>query len=178
MVVSLFSTNTSRSVPLANLHGPVQGALEWLEVNQDKSLEEIKAAAAEQESEEGPALQPGEVPRSLVCNECGKKFRSQAQAEFHASKSEHVDFAESTEEIAPLTEEQKKQKLEDLREKLAAKRAVQGEQEKADKKRNEVWNLLLLKLFIVFSNIILRKSKGRAPRNPRTSRRNSIRNNG
>lgn len=156
----------------------VQGALEWLEVNQDKSLEEIKAAAAEQESEEGPALQPGEVPRSLVCNECGKKFRSQAQAEFHASKSEHVDFAESTEEITPLTEEQKKQRLDDLREKLAAKRAVHGEQEKADKKRNEVWNPLLLKLFIVFSNIIPRKSKGRAPRNRRTSRRSSIRNNG
>lgn len=156
----------------------VQGALEWLEVNQDKSLEEINAAVAEQESEEGPALQPGEVPRSLVCNECGKKFRSQAQAEFHASKSEHVDFAESTEEITPLTEEQKKQRLDDLREKLAAKRAVQGEQEKADKKRNEVWNPLLLKLFIVFSNIIPRKSKGRAPRNRRTSRRSSIRNNG
>ena len=116
----------------------VQGALEWLEANQDRSFEEIKAATAEQESEEGPELQPGEVPRSLVCNECGKKFRSQAQAEFHASKSEHVDFAESTEEIAPLTEEQKKQRLDDLREKLAAKRAVQGEQEKADKKRNEV----------------------------------------
>lgn len=117
--------------------GGIQGALEWLEVNQDKSLEEIRAATAEQESDEGPALQPGEVPRSLVCNECGKKFRSQAQAEFHASKSEHVDFAESTEEITPLTEEQKKQRLDDLREKLAAKRAVQGEQEKADKKRNE-----------------------------------------
>lgn len=156
----------------------VQGALEWLEVNQDKSFEEIKAAAAEQESEEGPALQPGEVPRSLVCNECGKKFRSQAQAEFHASKSEHVDFAESTEEITPLTEEQKKQRLDDLREKLAAKRAVQGEQEKADKKRNEVWNPLLLKPFIVFSHIIPRKSRGRAPRNRRTSRRSSIRNNG
>ncbi|BCR85136.1 uncharacterized protein ACHE_20594S [Aspergillus chevalieri] len=117
--------------------GGIQGALEWLEANQDKSIEEIKAAAAEQESEEGPELQPGEVPRSLVCNECGKKFRSQAQAEFHASKSEHVDFAESTEEIAPLTEEQKKQRLDELREKLAAKRAAQGEQDKADKKRNE-----------------------------------------
>ncbi|ODM22376.1 hypothetical protein SI65_03222 [Aspergillus cristatus] len=117
--------------------GGIQGALGWLEANQDKSIEEIKATAAEQESEEGPELQPGEVPRSLVCNECGKKFRSQAQAEFHASKSEHVDFAESTEEIAPLTEEQKKQRLDELREKLAAKRAVQGEQDKADKKRNE-----------------------------------------
>lgn len=114
----------------------MQGALEWLEQNQDKSIDEIKAAAAE--GEEGPALQPGEEARSLVCNECGKQFRSHAQAEFHASKTQHVDFEESTEELAPLTEEEKKAKLEALRAKLADKRAGQSEQDKADKKRNEV----------------------------------------
>lgn len=122
---------------------PVQGALEWLEANQDKSMEEIQAAQSQQaEEEEGPALQPGEEARSLVCNDCGKKFRSQAQAEFHASKSQHVDFSESTEEIAPLTEEQKKERLAELREKLAAKRSVQTEQDKVDKKRNEVCPLV------------------------------------
>ncbi|KAJ9226306.1 hypothetical protein DTO027B5_2861 [Paecilomyces variotii] len=118
--------------------GGLQGALEWLEQNQDKSLDEIKASATTAaDDEEGPALKPGEQPRSLVCNDCGKKFRSQAQAEFHASKSQHVDFSESTEEIAPLTEEEKKAKLEELRQKLAAKRAVQSEQDKIDQKRNE-----------------------------------------
>lgn len=49
-----------------------------------------------------------------------------------------MDFAESTEEIAPLTEEEKKQKLEELRARLAEKRANQSVQEKEDKKRNEV----------------------------------------
>jgi hypothetical protein len=120
----------------------VQGALQWLEDNQDKTLEEIQAQAQVQD-EENPALQPGEQPRSLVCNDCGKKFRGQSQAEFHASKSGHVDFAESTEEIAPLTEEQKKEKLAELREKLAAKRAGTSEQDKIDKRRNEVCILLL-----------------------------------
>ena len=115
----------------------VQGALEWLETNQDKSLEEIKAAQAE--DDEAPALKPGEEPRSLVCNECGKKFRSQAQAEFHASKSQHVDFSESTEELAPLTEDQKKERLDELRKKLAAKKAVQSVQDKEDQKKNEVF---------------------------------------
>ncbi|KAJ5474609.1 Ubiquitin-associated/translation elongation factor EF1BN-terminaleukaryote [Penicillium sp. IBT 31633x] len=118
-------------------NGGLQGALQWLEDNQDKSLEEIQAQAQQPEDEEGPDLQPGEQPRSLVCNECGKKFRGQSQAEFHASKSGHVDFAESTEEIAPLTEEQKKERLAELREKLAAKRAGLSEQDKIDKKRNE-----------------------------------------
>ncbi|KAJ6108066.1 Ubiquitin-associated/translation elongation factor EF1B N-terminal eukaryote [Penicillium sp. IBT 18751x] len=117
--------------------GGLQGALEWLENNQDKSLEEIKAQAEKDWDEEGPALQPGEEPRSLVCNDCGKKFRSTAQAEFHASKSQHVDFSESTEELAPLSEDQKKERLNELREKLAAKRAMQSEQDKVDQKRNE-----------------------------------------
>ncbi|KAK1139043.1 hypothetical protein N8T08_001347 [Aspergillus melleus] len=118
--------------------GGLQGALEWLEQNQDKSIEEIKATGSNDDAgEEGPPLQPGEEARSLVCNECGKKFRSHAQAEFHASKTQHVDFEESTEELAPLTDEEKKAKLEALRAKLAEKRAGQSEQDKADKKRNE-----------------------------------------
>ncbi|KAI9829003.1 MAG: hypothetical protein M1832_000026 [Thelocarpon impressellum] len=120
--------------------GGLQGALEWLEVNQDKSLEEIKAPAPHNEDDptaEPPDLKPGEQARSLVCNECGKRFRSQAQAEFHASKTEHVDFAESTEEMAPLTEEEKKAKLEELRVKLAEKRAGQTVAQKEEQKRNE-----------------------------------------
>ncbi|KAL8914446.1 MAG: hypothetical protein Q9171_000951 [Xanthocarpia ochracea] len=123
--------------------GGLQGALEWFEAHQEKSYEEIVATSAESaHSEDDPnaepeALKPGEEAHSLVCNECGKKFRSQAQAEFHASKTQHVDFAESTEEIAPLTEEEKKARLEELRQKLAEKRAGMSEQDKIDKKRNE-----------------------------------------
>lgn len=115
----------------------MQGALEWLEANQDKSLEEINAAS-QPDSDEPPELKPGEEARSLVCNECGKKFRSQGQAEFHASKTEHVDFSESTEEIAPLTEAEKAERLKELQAKLAEKRAKRAEEEKAEKKRNEV----------------------------------------
>jgi len=116
--------------------GGLQGALEWLEANQDKSLDEINAPS-QVDPDEPPALKPGEEARSLVCNDCGKRFRSQAQAEFHASKTEHVDFSESTEEITPLTEEEKQAKLAELRERLAEKRAVLSDQDKMDKKRNE-----------------------------------------
>ena len=51
--------------------------------------------------------------------------------------SEHQNFEESVEEIAPLTEEEKAARLTELREKLASKRAGQSEQDKADKKRND-----------------------------------------
>jgi hypothetical protein len=120
--------------------GGLQGAIDWLDDNQDKSLDEIKqqqAASAADASEEPPALKPGEEAKSLVCDECGKKFRSVNQAQFHGEKTGHEQFSESTEEIAPLTEEEKKQRLQELKEKLAAKRALQSEQDKEERKRNE-----------------------------------------
>lgn len=85
------------------------------------------------------------MAHSLVCNDCGKKFRSQAQAEIHASRTEHVNFAESTEEIAPLTEEEKKARLAELRQKLVEKRGGMSEQDKLDKKKNEVYTIRYLK---------------------------------
>ncbi|KAI1421094.1 ubiquitin-related domain-containing protein [Xylaria sp. FL1777] len=110
-------------------------AMDWLEKNQDTELEELLA-----EEESGPSVAKVEgdvVAMSLVCNECGKKFRSQREAEFHANKSGHSDFAESTEEIAPLTEEEKQQRLAELREKVKAKRANQAVIDKEEQKRNE-----------------------------------------
>jgi hypothetical protein len=69
----------------------VQGALDWLDTNQDKSVDELTAASAEVDEDqnaEPPALKPGEVAQSLKCDVCDKKFRSQAQANFHASKTQ------------------------------------------------------------------------------------------
>lgn len=96
----------------------VQGAIDWLEKHQDKSTDDILAVEADNAAETDPnteaaALKPGEEAKSLLCNDCGRKLRSVAQAQFHAEKTGHADFAESTEEIAPLTEEEKKARLEE-----------------------------------------------------------------
>lgn len=72
----------------------VQGALEWLEKNQEKPLEDIQAAEADNEDNDDEAatnakiaeLESGQA-KSLVCNECGKRFRNTALAEFHAAKT-------------------------------------------------------------------------------------------
>ncbi len=56
----------------------------------------------------------------------------------HATYRGHSDFSESTEEIAPLTEEEKQQRLTELREKVKAKRANQAVVDKEEQKRNEV----------------------------------------
>ena len=109
---------------------------------QDKSLEEVRAEEAASSTSTTAAAaegtEDGGVANSLVCNDCGKKFRNQAQAEFHAEKTEHVNFSQSTEEIAPLTETEKKARLDELRERLREKRAGQSTQGKEDQKRNEV----------------------------------------
>lgn len=111
----------------------VQGALDYLERNADKSVEDLKA----EETASQVVPTPGEEARSLTCNDCKKQFRTHAQAEFHATKTGHDDFSESTEEVAPLTEEQRKEKLEEARLRLAAKRAEMSEVEKEERKRND-----------------------------------------
>jgi len=75
--------------------------------------------------------------KSIKCSMCGKIFRNTALANFHAEKSGHDQFEESTEEIKPLTEEEKTQKLAELREKMAAKRAVKTKEEIKENKANE-----------------------------------------
>lgn len=117
------------------LTSTVADAIDWLDKNADKSVDDLKAEEAT--VAEAKAQEAADQARSLVCNECGKQFRGTAEAEYHASKTEHQDFSESTEEIKPLTEEEKKQKLAELRERMAAKKAVQAEKDKEDAKRNE-----------------------------------------
>ena len=66
--------------------GGLQGAIDWLDKNQEKTIEQIKEEQSAA-SEEPPELKPGEEAQSLVCDDCGKRFRSVPQAEFNASKS-------------------------------------------------------------------------------------------
>ncbi|KAI1454511.1 ubiquitin-related domain-containing protein [Annulohypoxylon moriforme] len=110
-------------------------AMDWLEKTQDTPIDEL--LEEENSGANVAKVDDGAVAMSLVCNECGKKFRTPTEAEFHANKSGHTDFAESTEEIAPLTEEEKKKRLEELRERVKAKRAGQAEVDKEEHKRNE-----------------------------------------
>ncbi|KAF3004570.1 hypothetical protein E8E14_004815 [Neopestalotiopsis sp. 37M] len=115
--------------------GGLEGAMNWLEKTQDTPLDELEAEEAA-----GPstaALDEGQVAKSIVCNDCGKKFRNQELAGFHAEKTGHDDFAESIDEIAPLTEEEKKARLQEMRSKLAEKRAAQAVKDKEDARANE-----------------------------------------
>ena len=123
-----------------------------MDKNADKTVDEITAesTAASAEGDPGaePPLKPGEQALSLVCNDCGTQLRSHAAAEFHAAKTQHVNFSESTEEIKPLTEEEKAEKLAELKRKLAEKRAGSSTQDKLDQKRNEVIKMPMILLTV------------------------------
>lgn len=119
--------------------GNLNGALQWLEDNQDKDFEEIKAADTAGSTVAG--ISTGDitdaVANSFVCEECGKKFRTSELVEFHASKTGHDQFSQSTEEIKPLTEEEKKAKLAAMMKARDERKALQAIKDKEEAKKNE-----------------------------------------
>ncbi|KAK4515569.1 uncharacterized protein ATC70_010519 [Mucor velutinosus] len=87
--------------------------------------------------EEGEIQDGEQTAQSLICNDCQKLFRDAAGAERHATFTGHQNFAESTEAIKPLTDEEKKEKLAELKARMAAKRAAREQQEIAERKQSE-----------------------------------------
>ncbi|ESO86202.1 hypothetical protein LOTGIDRAFT_207116 [Lottia gigantea] len=78
-----------------------------------------------------------EQAKSLKCDECGKLMKSELDVQAHAARTQHSSFSESTEEIKPLTEEEKKQQLERLQERLKQKRLEKQEEERKEQLAKE-----------------------------------------
>jgi hypothetical protein len=125
MKQSKFHFCSDKAIKATNDSG-LQAALDWLEANADN-----EAAFQSDAVEESKAAQK----TCLKCNQCGKKFSEIEQAELHAARTKHDDFQEalfevgelfevSSEPVIPLNEEEKAQKLAQLREKVALKRAA------------------------------------------------------
>lgn len=72
------------------------------------------------------------VAKSIKCNDCNRLFKTQMEIEFHAAKTGHSNFSESTEEKKPLTEEEKREQLAKLEDKLKKKRVEREEKERQD----------------------------------------------
>ncbi|KAG2177135.1 hypothetical protein INT43_007792 [Umbelopsis isabellina] len=133
----------------------LQPAMDWLlehsedadideeEVNTGQSLQATSNPAAtttgatEDGKYEGEIKDGEQTAQSLICNDCQKLFRDAGAAERHAIRTSHQNFSESTQAIAPLTEEEKKEKLAELKARLSEKRALREQQEKDDRKSNE-----------------------------------------
>ncbi|EDW70651.1 UBX domain-containing protein 1 [Drosophila virilis] len=128
-------------------HKGVEIAMEWLLAHGD---EEIPTAAADPAATEDSAPSSSgaadvsggaAVAKSLKCDDCGKVLKDQTEVEYHAAKTGHSNFSESTEEKKALTEDEKKAQLALIEEKLKQKRVEREEREKADaleRERNRI----------------------------------------
>ncbi|KAI8450472.1 hypothetical protein BY996DRAFT_4587403, partial [Phakopsora pachyrhizi] len=130
----------------------LQDALDWLEKFGENMPPEDKKDVEDSETRDtNDALetQPESVaaqvsiftsclhPGSLKCADCGKFFKNQALASYHGEKSGHTNFEESTEEIKPLTEQERQERLEELRLKMESKRAAKAKVDAEEAKANE-----------------------------------------
>uniref|UniRef100_A0A1Q3F7J8 Putative ubiquitin regulatory protein n=1 Tax=Culex tarsalis TaxID=7177 RepID=A0A1Q3F7J8_CULTA len=134
-----------RAIQVTNNKG-VEAAMEWLLAHADEDIPSsssaASAAAPAPATEAPPAAEggssaageedPAPVAKSLKCDECGKLFKSQEEVEFHAAKTQHSSFSESTEEKKPLTEEERKAQLALLEEKMKRKRQEREDNEKKE----------------------------------------------
>lgn len=75
--------------------------------------------------------------KSIKCDDCGKLFKTSEEVEFHAVKSGHSNFSESTEEKKPLTEEEKLQKKRELEEKIRQRRKERELEEENEARERE-----------------------------------------
>lgn len=102
-------------------------------VTTEASAPKTDESLAEGTSSDAPATEA----KSIKCEDCGRLFKTSLEVEFHATKSGHANFSESTEEKKPLTEEEKKAQMQLIEEKIARKRAEREEQEKKDSLEKE-----------------------------------------
>ncbi|QRV88893.1 UBX (ubiquitin regulatory X) domain protein [Ceratobasidium sp. AG-Ba] len=99
--------------------------------------EDMEALQARFGGPAGAASSSTDGPSEGVAK-CGKTFRDTALANFHAEKSGHDQFEESTEEIKPLTEEEKKEKLAELRARMEQKKAAKAAEDAKEARANEL----------------------------------------
>ncbi|WFD07590.1 hypothetical protein MVES1_002957 [Malassezia vespertilionis] len=110
----------------------LQTALDHLEEHQDTPMPENWREQGKE------AEQDDEKPKSIRCGECSKMFRDMDLAMYHAEKSGHEDFAESSEEMKPLTQEEKEARLAELRARLEKKRTAKAVEDAQAQRANEI----------------------------------------
>lgn len=110
--------------------------MEWLLAHPEEETEPASGSSTDVNTTtaDEPTTESGEQTeaKSLKCDECGRLFKNHEEVEFHAAKSGHSSFSESTEEKKPLTEEEKQAQKARLEELMKQKRKEREEKEKTE----------------------------------------------
>ncbi|VDM92060.1 unnamed protein product [Litomosoides sigmodontis] len=121
-------------------------AVEWIAAHQkDSDANPSKTAQLQPPEEESSIVEfaeeeepskpsSTEVPQamSFKCDVCGKQLADDQAVMFHAARTKHEAFSESTEAVKPLTEEEKKERLASLQKKLKEARAKKEDEERKE----------------------------------------------
>ncbi|GAA5872700.1 hypothetical protein JCM1840_004493 [Sporobolomyces johnsonii] len=134
--MGFFEAQVTKSLKATKNAGLSQ-ALDYLEQHADEPASFWEAASEEGEDDGEGTMDVEVEAKSLRCTECGKVFRNQALAQYHGTKSGHTSFEESTEELKPLTEEEKAEKLRELRARMEEKKKIQAKKDAEEAKANE-----------------------------------------
>ncbi|EGG00607.1 uncharacterized protein MELLADRAFT_117990 [Melampsora larici-populina 98AG31] len=118
----------------------LEPALDWLQKHEEGALE-ASEKKDEKASDSDVAMAPSKSTagqaKTLKCTDCNKIFANQDLASYHADKSGHINFEESTEEIKLATEEEKALRLVELRRKMEQKRADRMRTERVQQIEND-----------------------------------------
>ncbi|KAL8291345.1 hypothetical protein RQP46_002323 [Phenoliferia psychrophenolica] len=130
-----FSATRAKYALKKTKNAGLQQALDYLGEHEEEPTE---ADLAEDEDELMGDVSgaDGLEAKSLKCLQCNKIFKNNALASYHGEKSGHDQFEESTEEIKPLTEEERVAKLADLKERMLEKKKINAKKELEDQKAN------------------------------------------
>lgn len=127
----------------------IQTAMDWLLSHEEDLGETQPQPVQEPQPQPEPEanttseneVMENQVVRSIKCEDCGKLFETQTEVEFHATKSGHENFSESTEERKALSEDEKKEQLAKIEAKLKQRRMEREAREKEEaleKERNRI----------------------------------------
>ncbi|XP_017299956.2 UBX domain-containing protein 1-B-like [Diaphorina citri] len=143
--ISLLSSLIYRNEALSKTGNKgCEQAMEWLLAHADElesgsssqssatPVTQNTEGASQTEDKSEASTADGAEAKSIKCEDCGKLFQTQVEIEFHAAKSGHSNFSESTEEKKPLTEEEKAEKLKKVEDMLKQKRREREEKEKLE----------------------------------------------
>ncbi|XP_067019486.1 UBX domain-containing protein 1-like [Acropora muricata] len=104
---------------------------------ESKEIESSPVEDSGQTSEDTAGSSVPQQALSLVCDDCSKRLRSENEVQLHAARSGHSNFSESTEEVKPLTKEEKQEQYEKLQQKLKERREQRQEKEKMEARERE-----------------------------------------